>query len=87
LVLAERAGGAMLREGGQKLVLKRRLTPKMTPGNNPETWIHNKNHGESLQIHKNKEITYRKILKTTNRTYILNVGKYLGIVKNKWFSK
>jgi hypothetical protein len=33
----------------------------------------------------NKEITYRKILKTTNRTHIQNTGKYLDIVKNKWF--
>ena len=35
----------------------------------------------------NQEITYRKILKTTNRTHIHNVRKYLDIVKNKWFSK
>jgi hypothetical protein len=35
----------------------------------------------------NKEITYRKIMKTTNRTHIQNVGKYLDIVENKWFSK
>jgi hypothetical protein len=35
----------------------------------------------------NKEITYRKTLKATNRTHIQNAGKYLDIVKNKWFSK
>ena len=35
----------------------------------------------------NNEITYRKILKTTNRTHIQNIGKYLDIVKNKWFNK
>jgi hypothetical protein len=34
----------------------------------------------------NKEITYWKILKTTNRTHIQNIGKYLDIVKNKWFN-
>jgi hypothetical protein len=28
----------------------------MTPGNNPETFIHNNNHGESLQSHKYLEI-------------------------------
>jgi hypothetical protein len=37
-------------------------------------------------LNMNKEITYRKILKTTNRTHIQNVGKYSDIVKNKWFS-
>jgi disulfide oxidoreductase YuzD len=46
---------------------------------------------EKLIHHKwlntNKEITYRKILKTTNRTHIQNVGKYLDIDENKWFSK
>ena len=35
----------------------------------------------------NKEITYRKIMKITNRTHIQNLGKYLDIVKNKWFNK
>jgi hypothetical protein len=35
----------------------------------------------------NKEITYRKILNTTNRTHVQNIGKYLDIVKNKWFNK
>jgi hypothetical protein len=35
----------------------------------------------------NKEVTYRKILKTTNRTHIQNLGKCLNIIKNKWFSK
>jgi hypothetical protein len=38
-------------------------------------------------LNMNKEITYRKILKTTNRTQIQNVGKYLDTVKNKWFNK
>ena len=37
-------------------------------------------------LNMNIEITYTKILKTTNRTHIENVGKYLDIVKNKWFS-
>jgi hypothetical protein len=32
-----------------------------------------------------KEITYRKILKTTKRTHVQNIGKYLDIVKNKCF--
>ena len=35
----------------------------------------------------NEGVTYRKIMKTTNRIHIQNVGKYLDIVKNKWFSK
>jgi hypothetical protein len=35
----------------------------------------------------NKEVTYRKIMKTTNRTHIQSLGKHLDIVKNKWFSK
>jgi hypothetical protein len=37
-------------------------------------------------LNMNEEITYRKILKITNRTHIQNLGKYLDIVKNKWFS-
>jgi hypothetical protein len=45
-----------------------------------------------LEIHDkwlnmNKVVAYRKILKITNRTHIQNIGKYLDIVKNKWFSK
>ena len=35
----------------------------------------------------NKEVACRKIMKITNRTPIQNVGKYLNIVKKKWFSK
>jgi hypothetical protein len=35
----------------------------------------------------NKEVACRKIMKITNRTRIQNVGKYLDIVKNKWFSE
>jgi hypothetical protein len=35
----------------------------------------------------NKEVTCRKIMKITNRTHIQNAGKYLDLVKNKWFSK
>jgi hypothetical protein len=31
----------------------------------------------------NKEVVYRKILKTTNRTHIQTLEKYLDIVKNK----
>jgi hypothetical protein len=37
-------------------------------------------------LNMNKEITYRKILKTTNRIHIQNLGKYLDIIKNKWFN-
>jgi hypothetical protein len=35
----------------------------------------------------NKEVAYREIMKITNRTHIQNLGKYLDIVKNKWFNK
>jgi hypothetical protein len=35
----------------------------------------------------NKEVAYRKIMKTTNRTHIQNVGKYLDTVKNKWLNE
>jgi hypothetical protein len=35
----------------------------------------------------NKEVTHRKIVKIANRTHIQNLGKYLDIVKNKWFNK
>jgi hypothetical protein len=35
----------------------------------------------------NKEVACRKIMKITNRTHIQNLGKYLDIVKNKWFSE
>ena len=38
-------------------------------------------------IKMNKEVACRKIMKITNRTHIQNVGKYLDIVKNKWFIK
>jgi K+ transporter len=38
-------------------------------------------------LNMNKEITYTKMLKTTNRTHIQNTGTYLDIFKNKWFSK
>jgi hypothetical protein len=38
-------------------------------------------------LNMNKEVTYRKITKITNRTHIQDVGKYLDIVKNKWFNK
>jgi hypothetical protein len=36
-------------------------------------------------LNMNKEITYRKILKTIYRTHIQNIVKYLDTVKNKWF--
>jgi hypothetical protein len=39
-------------------------------------------HGKWLNL--NKEVTYRKI---TTRVHIQNLGKYLDIVKNKWFNK
>jgi hypothetical protein len=45
-----------------------------------EKLIHNKS------LNMNKEITYRKIWKITNRTHIQNIGKYLDVVKNKWFN-
>ena len=35
----------------------------------------------------NKEVAYRKIIEITNITHIQDVGKYLDIVKNKWFYK
>jgi hypothetical protein len=38
-------------------------------------------------LNMNKEVACRKIMKITNRTHIQNVGKYLDIVKKKWFSK
>jgi hypothetical protein len=38
-------------------------------------------------LNMNKEVACRKIIKITNRTQIKNVGKYLDIVKNKWFSQ
>jgi hypothetical protein len=34
-----------------------------------------------------KEVTCRKIMKTTNKTHIQNLGKYLDIVKNKWLNE
>ena len=38
-------------------------------------------------LNMNKEVGYRKIMKTINRTHIQDIGKYLHTVKNKWFSK
>ena len=38
-------------------------------------------------LNMNKVVACRKIMKITNRTHIQNVGKYLDIVKNKWFNK
>jgi hypothetical protein len=38
-------------------------------------------------LNVNKEVACRKIIEITNRTHIQNVGKYLDIVKKKWFSK
>jgi hypothetical protein len=38
-------------------------------------------------LNMNKEITYRKILKITNRTHIQNLGKYLDIVKTNGLVK
>jgi hypothetical protein len=43
--------------------------------------------GHDKWLNMNKELTYREIIKTISRTHIQNVGKYLDIVKNKWFSK
>ena len=34
-----------------------------------------------------KEVACRKMVKVTNRRHIQNVGKYLDIVKKKWFIK
>jgi hypothetical protein len=33
----------------------------------------------------NKDVAGWQIIKTTNRTHIQNIGKYLDIVKNEWF--
>jgi hypothetical protein len=33
------------------------------------------------------EVAYSKIVKITNTVHIQNLGKYLDIVKNKWFNK
>jgi hypothetical protein len=38
-------------------------------------------------LNMNKEVAYGKIMKITNRVHVQNLGKYLDIVKNKWFSK
>jgi hypothetical protein len=38
-------------------------------------------------LNMNTEVACRKIMKITNRTHIQNIGKYLDIVKNKWFNK
>jgi hypothetical protein len=48
-------------------------------------WREKLTHDKRLNM--NKEVACRKIIKITNRTYILNLGKYLDTVKNKWFSK
>jgi hypothetical protein len=37
-------------------------------------------------LNMNKEVDCTKIMKITNRTHMQNIGKYLDIVKNKWFS-
>jgi hypothetical protein len=37
-------------------------------------------------LNMNKEVAYRKILKTRNNIHLQNLGKYLDIVKNKWMS-
>jgi hypothetical protein len=38
-------------------------------------------------LNMNKEVAVRKTVKITNRVHIQNLGKYLDIVKNKWFIK
>ena len=38
-------------------------------------------------LRTNKEGAYRKKTKMTNRTHIQKLGKYLHIVRNKWFNK
>ena len=39
-------------------------------------------------LNMNKEVgKCRKIMKTTNKTHIQNLGKYLDIVKNKWLKE
>jgi hypothetical protein len=38
-------------------------------------------------LNMNKDTAGREIMRITNRTHIQSVGKYLYIVKNKWFSK
>jgi hypothetical protein len=46
-----------------------------------EKLIHDK------QLNMYKEVACRKIMKITNREHVQNLGKYLDIVKNKWFNK
>jgi hypothetical protein len=35
----------------------------------------------------NKEEAYRKMLKSTTKEQVKNLGKYLDIVKNKWLNR
>ena len=41
-------------------------------------------HNKLLSL--NKEVAYRKMAKITNKAHTQNLGKYLDIVKNKWFN-
>jgi hypothetical protein len=34
-----------------------------------------------------KEVAYRKTVKVADKGQLQNLGKYLDIVKNKWFNK
>jgi hypothetical protein len=38
-------------------------------------------------LNMNKEVTCRKMLRYANKDQIINVGRYLDIVKCKWFNK
>ena len=38
------------------------------------------------RLNTNKEVACRKIVKITNKVHLQSLGKYLDIVKNKWFN-
>jgi hypothetical protein len=38
-------------------------------------------------LNMNKEVAYTKIIKTTSKVHLQNLGKYLDIVKTKWLNK
>jgi hypothetical protein len=42
-------------EEGTNISPETLVKPRITPGNKPETFMYNNNHGESLQSHKSGE--------------------------------
>jgi len=38
-------------------------------------------------LNMNKEIACRKIFRCSNKDHMINIGRYLGKVKDKWFNK